>query len=91
MDQFQAVLIPELFIEKKCIEIIIEILKVSREQCSPEAKLFEDLGADVVSLEKIISALEHNFHITVTQEDFKNICTVRDMINHIIDIMIEVI
>jgi acyl carrier protein len=70
-------------IEEKVIEIIVEQLDVTREECVPEASFIEDLGADSLDLVELIMAMEENFGIEISDEELQKIRTILDAINFI--------
>ena len=70
-------------IEEKVIEIIVEQLDVTREECVPEASFIEDLGADSLDLVELIMAMEENFGIEISDEELQKIRTIQDSINYI--------
>ncbi len=70
-------------IEEKVIEIIVEQLDVTREECVPEASFIEDLGADSLDLVELIMAMEENFGIEISDEELQKIRTIQDAINFI--------
>ncbi len=70
-------------IEEKVIEIIVEQLDVTREECVPEAAFIEDLGADSLDLVELIMAMEENFGIEISDEELQKIRTIQDAINYI--------
>ena len=71
-------------IEEKIIEIIMEQLDVSREECVPEASFMDDLGADSLDIVELIMAMEENFGIEITDDELLKIRTVRDAIDFIV-------
>jgi len=70
-------------IEEKVIEIIVEQLDVTREECVPEAAFIEDLGADSLDLVELIMAMEENFGIEISDEELQKIRTIQDAVNYI--------
>ncbi len=71
-------------IEEKIIEIIMEQLDVTREECIPEASFMDDLGADSLDIVELIMAMEENFGIEITDDELLKIRTVRDAIDFIV-------
>jgi acyl carrier protein len=71
-------------IEEKIIEIIMEQLDVSREECVPDASFMDDLGADSLDIVELIMAMEENFGIEITDDELLRIRTVRDAIDFIV-------
>jgi acyl carrier protein len=74
---------PLMSIDEKVIEIIVEQLDVTREECVPEASFIEDLGADSLDLVELIMAMEENFGIEISDEELQKIRTILDAINFI--------
>lgn len=70
-------------IEEKVIEIIVEQLDVTREECVPEASFIEDLGADSLDLVELIMAMEENFGVEISDEELQKIRSIQDAINFI--------
>ena len=58
---------------KRCA---VEVLQVSPEQVTPEAKFADDLDADSLDLVELVMALEEAFDIEVPEEDLEGIETV---------------
>jgi len=70
-------------IEDKVVEIIVEQLDVTKEECVPEASFIDDLGADSLDIVELIMALEENFSIEITDDELRKIRTIQDSINFI--------
>ncbi len=70
-------------IEDKVVEIIMEQLDVTKEECVPEASFIDDLGADSLDIVELIMALEENFSIEGTDDELRKIRTIQDSINFI--------
>jgi len=68
-------------LEDKVIEIIMEHLDVTREECVPEASFIDDLGADSLDLVELIMEMEENFELQITDEELEKIRTVKDVID----------
>jgi acyl carrier protein len=58
---------------RKCA---VEVLSVSEEQVTLDAKFGEDLDADSLDLVELVMALEEEFKIVVPEEDLEGIETV---------------
>ena len=54
----------------------VEVLSVSEEQVTPDAKFGEDLDADSLDLVELVMALEEEFDITIPEEELEGIETV---------------
>lgn len=70
-------------IEDKVIEIIMEQLDVTKEECIPEAAFIDDLGADSLDIVELVMAMEENFAIEITDEELMKIRTIQDVIDFI--------
>ncbi|MCX5833424.1 MAG: acyl carrier protein [Deltaproteobacteria bacterium] len=70
-------------IEEKVVEIIMEQLDVTKEECVLEASFIDDLGADSLDIVELIMALEENFGIEISDEELRKIRTIQDSINFI--------
>jgi len=68
-------------LEGKVIELIIEQLNVTREQCVPEASFINDLGADSLDLMELIMEMEEQFGVSISDDELQNIRTVRNVID----------
>ena len=72
-------------IEQRVKEIIVEQLGVTTEQVTPEAKFFEDLGADSLDTVELVMALEEEFGQEIPDEEAEKLQTVGDVIKYIED------
>ena len=70
-------------LEERVIEIIMEQLDVTREECVPEASFIDDLGADSLDLVELIMEMEENFGIQISDEELENIRTIQDVIDYL--------
>ncbi len=70
-------------IEESVIKIIIEQLNVSEEECVPEAKFIDDLGADSLDLVELVMAMEDHFGLEISDDDLAKISTIKDVIDYI--------
>ena len=68
-------------LEEKVIDIIIEQLDVTREECVLEASFIEDLGADSLDLVELIMEMEENFGIQIADEELEKIRTIQDVVS----------
>ena len=57
-------------------ECAVEVLKVTPDQVTPEAKFSEDLDADSLDLVELVMSLEEAFDITVDESELEGIDTV---------------
>jgi len=58
---------------RKCA---VEVLSVSDEQVTPDAKFGDDLDADSLDLVELVMALEEEFDVEVPEEELEGIETV---------------
>ena len=68
-------------LEEKVIDIIMEQLEVSREECVPDASFQNDLGADSLDLIELIMVMEENLGIQIADDELEKISTIRDVID----------
>ncbi len=67
----------------KVKDIIVETLCCEEDAVTPEATLFEDLGADSLDAVELNMALEDNFSIKIPDEDIAKMKTVADVVAYI--------
>lgn len=71
-------------LEEKVVSIISRnIEKKKKDAVSLSSDLVSDLGADSLAVIMIIQALEDEFGISIDDEDFKKIKTVRDIVENL--------
>jgi acyl carrier protein len=70
-------------LEERVIEIIMEQLDVTKEECVPEASFIDDLGADSLDLVELIMEMEENFGIQISDEDLEKIRTIQNVIDYL--------
>jgi len=68
-------------LEEKVIELIVEQLDITKEECVPEASFLDDLGADSLDLVELIMEMEETFDLEVADDELEKIRTVQDVIN----------
>jgi acyl carrier protein len=66
---------------ERVIEIIMDQLEVTREECKLDASFIDDLGADSLDLVELIMEMEENFGIEIKDEELEKIRTIRDAID----------
>lgn len=71
-------------VEEQVIKIIMEQLNVTVEECVPEAKFIDDLGADSLDLVELVMAMEDHFGLEISDEELAQISTIQDVIDYII-------
>ncbi|MBP7215949.1 MAG: acyl carrier protein [Candidatus Omnitrophica bacterium] len=67
-------------IEEEIRGIIAEILEKQPEDILPEARFFEDLGADSMMALEILTAIERKYKITVPESRMTQIATLKDTV-----------
>lgn len=70
-------------VEEQVKQIIMEQLNVTEEECVPEAKFIDDLGADSLDLVELIMAMEDHFGLEISDEELAEISTIQDVIDYI--------
>ncbi|HPC62802.1 MAG TPA: acyl carrier protein [Verrucomicrobiota bacterium] len=60
-------------------DILVDVLDVTREQLTPEAKIQADLGADSLDIVDIALKVEESFGVTLPEENLERIVTVEDL------------
>ena len=70
-------------VEEKVRGIIVEQLGVDAEEVVPTASFVDDLGADSLDTVELVTALEEEFHLEISDEDAEKISTVGDAIKYI--------
>ena len=70
-------------IAERVIDIIVEQMDVTREECVPEAFFIDDLGADSLDLVELIMAMEKSFNVEITDDELGKLRTVQDAIDYI--------
>lgn len=63
--------------------IIAEVLNVDTEEISLDTTFIEDLGADSLDVFQIITGIEEEFDIEISNEDAEQIVTVSDAVEQI--------
>lgn len=63
--------------------IISEVLSVDTEEISLDTTFIEDLGADSLDVFQIITGIEEEFDIEISNEDAEQIVTVGDAVEQI--------
>ena len=69
--------------EERVINIIMEQLNVTKEECNPAAKFIDDLGADSLDLVELIMAMEDHFGLEISDDDLVKITTIQNVIDYI--------
>lgn len=68
-------------LEEKVINLVMEQLDVTREECVLEASFIDDLGADSLDLVELIMEMEEVFGMEIADEELEKIRTIKDVID----------
>ncbi len=60
-------------------DILVDVLDVTREQLTPDAKIQADLGADSLDIVDIAMKVEEEFGVTLPEENLDRIVTIEDL------------
>jgi acyl carrier protein len=63
--------------------VIVDVLKIDGSNIKPETRFIEDLKADSMDQFFLIDGLSEKFNLVISDEDARNILTVRDAMNYI--------
>ena len=66
---------------EKFKECAVEVLQVSPDQVTREARFAEDLDADSLDLVELVMALEESFEVTVDEAELEGVETVEQAFN----------
>jgi len=69
-------------IEKLC-SLLAEQLGISINEITPDTNIVEDLGADSLDVVELITALEDEFNLIITDERIRELYTVREVADFI--------
>jgi acyl carrier protein len=67
-------------LEEKVINLVMEQLDVTKEECVLEASFIDDLGADSLDLVELIMEMEEKFGVEIADEELEKIRTIKDVI-----------
>ena len=67
----------------KIKQIILGQLSIDADKVVPEASFTEDLGADSLDVVELVMAFEQEFSIEISDDNAGKIKTVKDVIDHI--------
>ncbi|WP_375168823.1 acyl carrier protein [Sneathia sanguinegens] len=65
---------------EKIKNILLEQLDIDEKDIKLDSKLIEDLGADLLDVAEIISAIETEFNVEFKKEELNDIETIQDII-----------
>ncbi len=68
---------------EKVRQVISEQLNISEDNINEDTIFTDDLGADSLDIFQIITALEEEFEIEISNEEIENMSTVKDAVNYI--------
>ena len=68
---------------EKLQAIIADVLKVPKDDITPETTFVDDLGADSLDIFQIIMGIEEEFDIEIDNEEAEKITTVQDAVEQI--------
>lgn len=68
---------------EKVKEILVEELDVEEENIKLESKIKDDLGADSLDLFELISKIEDELDVTIEEDDYSKLVTVKDIVDYI--------
>ena len=71
----------------KIKQIILGQLSIDADKVVPEASFTEDLGADSLDVVELVMAFEQEFSIEISDDNAGKIKTVKDVIDHIEELM----
>lgn len=67
----------------KVKDILVKQLKIDAEKVSPEAKFAEELIDDSLGMVELLSAMEDEFGMTISDEDAEKLVTVQNAVDYI--------
>ena len=72
-------------IETRVKDIVVEVLRVNRNDLVPSTHLMKDLGADSLHALDVAVRIEKVFNIQIPDESFKNFLTISDIVRGIVE------
>lgn len=70
-------------LKDKVTEILVDQLGVDEEECTPEASITDDLGADSLDKVELIMAFEAEFDLEISDETAEPLKTVQDILDYL--------
>ena len=67
-------------LEDRMAGLIVDQLGVSKEEISPGASFFDDLGADSLDIVELVMSMEEEFDVEIPDEDVEKMRTIGDAI-----------
>jgi len=68
---------------EKVTAILVEELDVEEASVKLESKIKDDLGADSLDLFELISKIEDELNVTIEEDDYSKLVTVKDIVDYI--------
>lgn len=68
---------------EKVRELLAEQLEVSEDEISMDTHIVDDLGADSLDVVELITSLEEEYGIVITDEAIRELYTVREVVEFI--------
>lgn len=68
---------------EKVREVLASLLEVSEDEISMDTNIVEDLGADSLDVVELITTLEEQYKIVITDEAIREMYTVREVVEFI--------
>lgn len=70
-------------VETRVFSVVREVLALDAERLDPDAALDEDLGVDSLDLVSLIMALEDEFGGSISEDEAKELKTIRDIVDYV--------
>lgn len=70
-------------VEEKVIALVVDHLKVPKEEVLKTSRFAEDLKADSLDIVELVMDLEEEFDVSIPDEDYDKIKTVGEAISYI--------
>jgi acyl carrier protein len=67
----------------KVVEIIVQVAEVPVDQVTPDKNLVSELDIDSLTMTETVVALQDHFNVELSDEDMREITTVRDIVDHL--------
>ena len=68
---------------EKLKSLLVDELRVSPDDVTPEAELANDLGINSLELADLILLCEEKFNVTIDDDDLHTFITVNDVVNYL--------
>jgi acyl carrier protein len=83
LDLMQEIVMSNLSIEDRVMNIVVEQLGVSSEEVSPTSSFVDDLGADSLDTVELVMQLEDEFDTTISDDQAEELATIKDAVDFI--------